>query len=522
MQNKKQTKLLLILDGWGYSSETKGNAIALANTPVWDKFNKKFTNSLINTSGKNVGLPGEQMGNSEVGHLNLGAGRIVKQDFTRIHNEIKSGGFFHNPVLKNTLEYALDNNKAVHIMGLLSDGGVHSHIDHIIAMLQMVKQIGCKQVYLHIFTDGRDCAPKSAKKYIQELEDEIEKLGISEIVKIVSIVGRYFAMDRDNRWSRVRKAYELISKGVGMQLAKSAIDAVDKAYERGETDEFITPTVIQAPVKVNKGDAVIFMNYRADRARQITQAFTDEKLQGFSRGIFTPTQFVCLTEYKKNFKLPVAYLPLKLNNVLGKYLSNLGLAQLRIAETEKYAHVTFFLNGGAEHRFSGEDRVLIPSPNVATYDLQPEMSAFELTDELVKNIESQKYDLIICNFANTDMVGHSGKLSAAIKAVEAVDKCLDIIYQALESINGEALITADHGNAEKMINFKTNEPYTAHTNNPVPLIFISKRKATLAPPKTGSLSDIAPTLLHIMGIKKPDEMTGNNLLIFKGEKNETR
>lgn len=511
MKSKKQTKLLIILDGWGHSDVTENNAIALADTPVWDKLNNQYPHSLINTSGKEVGLPGEQMGNSEVGHLNLGAGRVVKQDFTRIHNEIEEGDFFRNPILKNSLEYANDNNKAVHIMGLLSDGGVHSHEEQIHAMLAMTKKYGCKEVYLHIFADGRDCAQKSAKIYIQKLEDKIKELGVGEIA---SVIGRYFSMDRDNRWSRVRCAYELIAKGKSKFLAKSAIDAIDMAYERGETDEFIQSTSIKAPTQTKKGDVLVFMNYRADRARQITQAFADENFQGFSRGTFVPTQFICLTEYKKDFNLPVAYPSPKLNNVLGKYLSNLGMTQLRIAETEKYAHVTFFLNGGIERPFYGEDRVLIPSPDVATYDLQPEMSAFELTDELVEHIESQKYDLIICNFANTDMVGHSGKLDAAIKAVEAVDKCLGIIYQATHEIGGSMLITADHGNAEQMVNPETGEVHTAHTNNLVPLLYIGEREAKIANPGDGALSDIAPTLLAMMDVEQPDEMSGTSLLTF--------
>ena len=512
MKSKKDTKLLLILDGWGHSEIAENNAIAQAKTPVWDRFNQDFQHSLILTSGEQVGLPGEQMGNSEVGHLNLGAGRVVKQDFTRIHNEIKNGDFFRNPTLRNSLEYANDNNKAVHIMGLLSDGGVHSHEEQIHSMLDMAQKYGCKNVYLHVFTDGRDCAQKSAKHYIQKLEDKISELGVGEIV---SVIGRYFSMDRDNRWSRVRCAYELISKGKSNFLAKTALDAIEQAYERGETDEFIQSTVINAPTKVDEGDVLICMNYRADRARQITQAFTDENFQGFSRGTFTSSEFVCLTEYKKDFNLPVAYPASKLNNVLGEYLADLGMTQLRIAETEKYAHVTFFLNGGIERPFNGEDRVLIPSPEVATYDLKPEMSAFELTDELVENIESQKYNLIICNFANTDMVGHSGKLDAAVKAVEAVDACLGIIYQAIKTIDGEILITADHGNVEQMVNPETQEVHTAHTNNPVPLIFVSAREADIAEPCVGALSDIAPTLLAMMGVEQPAEMTGKSLLTFK-------
>ncbi|MBA5248211.1 MAG: 2,3-bisphosphoglycerate-independent phosphoglycerate mutase [Gammaproteobacteria bacterium] len=511
MNTKKQTKVLIILDGWGHSEVVENNAIAQAKTPVWDRLNEQYAHTLISTSGEEVGLPGKQMGNSEVGHLNLGAGRIVKQDFTRISNDIKNGDFFRNPILKNSLEYANDNNKAVHIMGLLSDGGVHSHEDQMYAMLAMAKKYDCQEVYLHISADGRDCAQKSAKQYIQKLEDKIIEIGVGEIA---SVIGRYFSLDRDNRWSRVRCAYELIARGKGEFLAQNAIEAVEMAYERGETDEFIQSTVIKAPVKIEKGDVLIFMNYRADRARQITQAFTDENFQGFSRGTFTPTQFICLTEYKKDFNLPVAYPSAKLNNVLGKYLSNLGMTQLRIAETEKYAHVTFFLNGGIERPFYGEDRILIPSPDVATYDLKPEMSAFELTDELAENIESQKYDLIICNFANTDMVGHSGKLDAAIKAVEAVDKCLGIVYQSLRSIDGEMLITADHGNVEQMVNPETGEVHTAHTSNPVPLIFVSQRVVEIAEPNTGTLSDIAPTLLLMMNVEKPEEMTGTPLITF--------
>lgn len=510
MQSKKQSKLLIILDGWGHSEITENNAIAKANTHIWDTLNEQYPHTLIHTSGRNVGLPGEQMGNSEVGHLNLGAGRIVKQEFTRIHQEIENGDFYRNQVLKNSLEYANNNNKSVHIMGLISDGGVHAHEEHMHSMLEMAHNHGCADIYLHIFTDGRDCAPKSAQQYIQRLEDKIKQLGSGEIV---SLIGRYFAMDRDNRWSRVRLAYELIANNKGKFSAKSAKNAVEMAYQRGETDEFISATSITS-IKIKKGDVLIMMNYRADRARQIAQAFTDENFQGFSRGTFTPIQFVCLTEYKKDFNLSVAYPPPKLNNVLGKYLSNLGMTQLRIAETEKYAHVTFFLNGGVERPFYGEDRILIPSADVDTYDLQPEMSAFELTDKLVEQIYMQKYDLIICNFANTDMVGHSGKLNATIKAVEVVDRCLGTIHQAILDIAGEMLITADHGNAEQMLNPKTGEAHTAHTNNLVPLLFVSKRKATIAPADEGALSDIAPTLLAMMGIEQPNEMTGKNLLTF--------
>jgi 2,3-bisphosphoglycerate-independent phosphoglycerate mutase len=511
MITKKETKLLLILDGWGHSTTVENNAIALAKTPVWDKIQKECSSTLICTSGVRVGLPDEQMGNSEVGHMNIGAGRIVKQDFTRIHNDIESGDFYRNPVLRNAFDYATYNNKSIHIMGMLSDGGIHSHIDHISALLDMVKKVGSLRVYFHIFTDGRDCPPKSAKKYIEAFENKIKEAGVGEIV---SVIGRYYAMDRDHRWRRTRDAYELISRGVGKFLAKSATQAVDMAYERGETDEFIQSTVINAPVPILKGDVVIFMNYRSDRARQLTRAFNEENFEGFSRGNFLPIQFFCLTEYKKDFNLPVIFPSPKLNNVLGKYVSNIGMTQLRIAETEKYAHVTFFFNGGVEDAFYGEDRILIPSPNVHTYDLKPEMSAFELTDSLVTQIESQKYDLIICNFANTDMVGHTGKLDAAISAVEAVDKCLGLIVEQAKETGCEILITADHGNIEQMFELDSKEPHTAHTTNPVPLIYIGPRSAKFVDPQSGALSDIAPTLLYMMDVEQPPEMSGHSLLTF--------
>lgn len=505
---KKNTKLLIILDGWGESKTIEHNAIAQANTPTIDKLKAKHPNTLIHTSGNNVGLPGGQMGNSEVGHLNLGAGRIVRQDFTRIGDEIANGDFHRNLVFRNAMTYANDNKKAIHIMSLLSDGGVHSHQSHLHAMLDMLKQQQCERVYLHIFTDGRDCSPKSAKKYITKLEEKIQEVGIG---RIVSVIGRYYAMDRDNRWDRVRCAYELIHHGRAKFSANSAIEAVDLAYQRDEFDEFIASTRIGEAMPIKKGDVLIYLNYRADRARQITQAFTDENFQGFSRGVFTPIQYVCLTEYKKDFNLPVAYPTQKLNNVLGKYLANLGLTQLRIAETEKYAHVTFFLNGGVEKPFNGEERILIPSPDVATYDCQPEMSAAELTDSLVEAVNSRQYDLIICNYANTDMVGHSGKLPATIKAVEAVDGCLERVYQAILGSEGEMIITADHGNAEQMYNDATQEMHTAHTSNLVPLIFVG-RAADIAPIDEGALSDIAPTLLTLMDLEIPEEMTGKSLI----------
>jgi len=507
MQN---TKLLLILDGWGYSSDKSNNAIALANTPNWDCFLENYPNTLIGTSGESVGLPDGQMGNSEVGHLTIGSGRIIEQDFTRIDNDIKSGEFFSNAVLCQALSAASQKDKAVHILGLLSDGGVHSHQDHIFAVLQLAKQRKCGKVYIHVFTDGRDTPPNSALNYVAELEAKILELGVG---KIVSIVGRFYAMDRDYRWERISKAYELIAQGKAEHSSNSAQEAVQKSYDLGENDEFIAPTTVGTPVKVNQDDLIIFMNYRADRARQITLALTSPKFDEFTRDRFSPCNFVCLTEYKKDFNLECAYPPISVKNTLGDCISDLGFSQLRIAETEKYAHVTFFFNGGVEDILPGEDRKLIQSPHVKTYDLKPEMSAYELTDKLVSEIRNQKYKLIICNFANTDMVGHTGNLEAAIKAVEAVDKCLGKIYLVTKETETEVLITSDHGNVEQMLNSKTQKNHTAHTTNPVPLIYIGTKKNSLLGPHIGTLADLAPTLLSLMDIEQPREMTGQNLLI---------
>ena len=507
MQN---TKLLLILDGWGYSSDKSNNAIALANTPNWDCFLENYPNTLIGTSGESVGLPDGQMGNSEVGHLTIGSGRIIEQDFTRIDNDIKSGEFFSNAVLCQALSAASQKDKAVHILGLLSDGGVHSHQDHIFAVLQLAKQRKCGKVYIHVFTDGRDTPPNSALNYVAELEAKILELGVG---KIVSIVGRFYAMDRDYRWERISKAYELIAQGKAEHSSNSAKEAIQKSYDLGENDEFIAPTTVGSPVKVNQDDLIIFMNYRADRARQITLALTSPKFDEFTRDRFSPCNFVCLTEYKKDFNLECAYPPISVKNTLGDCISDLGFSQLRIAETEKYAHVTFFFNGGVEDILPGEDRKLIQSPHVKTYDLKPEMSAYELTDSLVAEIRNQKYKLIICNFANTDMVGHTGNLEAAIKAVEAVDSCLGKIYLVAKETETEVLITSDHGNVEQMLNSKTQKNHTAHTTNPVPLIYIGTKKNSLLGPHIGTLADLAPTLLSLMDIEQPKEMTGQNLLI---------
>ena len=506
MQN---TKLLLILDGWGYSPSAENNAIALANTPNWDHLVTKYPNTLIGTSGASVGLPDGQMGNSEVGHLTIGSGRLIDQDFTRIENDIENGKFFKNGSLCHTLEDTNKNDKAVHILGLLSDGGIHSHQNHIHAVLELAKQQGCKQVYFHVITDGRDTPPNSAGDFVEILEAKINEL---QIGRIVSVVGRFYAMDRDNRWERVSKAYHLIANGKSERQADSPISAIQMAYEAGETDEFIGPTTVGESVMINEGDAVIFMNYRADRAREITQALTSNTFQEFERESFKVTNFICLTEYKKDFNLECAYPPITVVNTLGYYLSSLGLKQLRIAETEKYAHVTFFFNGGVEAQLAGEERKLIQSPDVKTYDLKPEMSAYELTDNLVREIKSNQYSLIVCNFANADMVGHSGKLKAAIMAVEAVDNCLGKIYQTGLDTDTEILVTADHGNVEQMIDPKTDKNHTAHTTNPVPLVYIGKRKVSLLEPLVGTLADIAPTLLALMDIEKPKEMTGQSLI----------
>jgi len=508
----KQTKLLIILDGWGHSEANENNAIAIANTPNWDHFLNNCPHTLLGTSGSSVGLPLGQMGNSEVGHLTIGSGRIIEQDFTRIQNDVDSGEFSKNAPICAALNETRKNDKAVHIMGLLSDGGVHSHHDHIHAMLEMAHRKGCKKVFLHVFTDGRDTPPNSAEDFIRPLEEKINALKTG---RIASVVGRFFAMDRDNRWDRVSKAYHLLSIGKSERQADSALNAVKMAYDNGESDEFIAPTRVGESVTINEGDAVIFMNFRADRARELTRALTESDFVEFPRTSFNNINFVCLTEFKEDFGLPCAYPPVSINNTLGSYLSSLELAQLRIAETEKYAHVTFFFNGGAEAALPGEDRKLVPSPNVDTYDLKPEMSAFELTSALVSSIKSKKYDFIVCNFANTDMVGHSGNLEATIKAVEAVDTCLGEIHRACEEAGAEILITADHGNAEQMVNPKTNKSHTAHTTNPVPLVYVSHRKASIAAPLDGTLADLAPTILTLMDIEQPEEMTGKCLLAIK-------
>lgn len=506
---------LVILDGWGVNDKPDNNAILQAKTPHWDRLWQNYPHTLIHGSGDKVGLPADQMGNSEVGHLNLGAGRVVHQELTRIDGAISDGSFFKNRVLTDAIDLAVTNGKAVHIMGLLSTGGVHSHESQIRAALELAIQRGATQLYLHAFLDGRDSPPKSAAPWLEGVEALFAKH--NHPGRIASIVGRYFALDRDQRWERTQIAYELIAAGEAEYQAATALEGLEAAYQRGETDEFVQATVIvpkgERPVRVETGDAIIFMNFRADRARQISQAFVETGFTGFAINERPHlSTYVSLTEYKKSLNTTIAFPPEKLKNVLGEYISSLGLRQLRIAETEKYAHVTFFFNGGEERAFEGEERILIESPKVKTYDLQPEMSAPELTDRLVEAIESGKFDTIICNYANPDMVGHTGNLEAAIKAIEAVDTSLGRVIEAILKAGGELLITADHGNAEKMRDETTGQAHTAHTTNPVPLVYIG-RNAVLS--DDGSLADIAPTMLYLMGLDQPAEMTGRSLLTLK-------
>ncbi|MGB0712592.1 MAG: 2,3-bisphosphoglycerate-independent phosphoglycerate mutase [Gammaproteobacteria bacterium] len=512
MAHRPKPVCLVILDGWGYREDSQYNAILAANTPTWDRLWREHPHTLIKTSGADVGLPAGQMGNSEVGHLNLGAGRVVYQEFTRVSRSIGTGSFFTNQTLTDAVDQAIDKGSTVHILGLLSPGGVHSHEEHIHAMVKLAVERGARDVAVHAFLDGRDTPPQSARASITAMEDQFAQLGTG---RIASVVGRYYAMDRDHRWPRIKASYDLMTHGEAEFSADSAQAALDAAYARGETDEFVKPTRITAAdgstTTINDGDVVVFMNYRSDRARQITRPFIEPDFDGFDRGSVPElTSFVSLTEYNADFDIPVAFPPERLRNVFGAYLSELGMHQLRIAETEKYAHVTFFFNGGVEEPFDGEDRVLVASPQVATYDLQPEMSADELTDKLVEAIGSDDYDAIICNYANPDMVGHTGKFEAAVKAIEAIDFCLNRVVRAVHAAGGELLITADHGNAEQMCSGDHKQPHTAHTTNRVPLICVGNTDAMR---DDGSLQDIAPTLLTMMGLPIPREMTGIPLCV---------
>ncbi|NDP48669.1 MAG: 2,3-bisphosphoglycerate-independent phosphoglycerate mutase [Sulfuriferula multivorans] len=512
---KTSPVLLIILDGFGCRSERNDNAIAQASKPNWDELWHKNPHTLIHASESEVGLPKGQMGNSEVGHLNIGAGRVVYQEFTRIDHAIESGYFYSNPALLNAMHLARDNDKTLHVLGLLSDGGVHSHELHFYALLDMAANEGLNRVCLHVFLDGRDTPPKSAETYLRRLTDKIEQVGVGHIA---SMIGRYYAMDRDRRWQRVQSAYDLLTQGQAAYSAETPLAGLEAAYARDETDEFVKATAIMPPdgkpVKMEDGDAVIFLNFRSDRARQLSRPFIEPDFSEFEREVTPRLATYCtLTGYSDDFVVSVAFPPERIKNGLGEYVANLGMRQLRIAETEKYPHVTFFFNGGEEISFPGEDRVLVPSPDVATYDLKPEMSAFEVTDKLVAAIESKQYDLIICNYANPDMVGHTGDLQAAIKAIETVDTCLGRVVKAQQARGGEVLVTADHGNAELMRDIETGQAHTAHTLNLVPLIYIGRRNATLA--ETGALEDVSPTLLKMMGLQQPPEMTGEALVDFE-------
>jgi len=502
---------LIILDGFALREETHGNAVSQAKKPNFDRYWSQFPHTSLTACGEAVGLPEGQMGNSEVGHLNIGAGRIVYQDLTRVNKEIREGDFFQNPVILDAMKHAKEKQKGLHLYGLLSDGGVHSHIDHLFALLDLAKKEGLQDVYIHAFLDGRDVAPDSAKGYIEKLLAKMEDIGVG---KLATIQGRYYSMDRDKRWDRVEKAYRAMVYGDGPRY-QDPIEAITESYNNSIYDEFVLPTVMvdenNQPIGlISSEDAVIFYNFRPDRAIQISQVFTNEDFRGFDRGENVPTDlfYVCLTHFSETVKGFVAYKPTNLDNTLGEVLTQNNLKQLRIAETEKYPHVTFFFSGGREATFEGETRILIDSPKVPTYDLKPEMSAYEVTDALLEEIEADRHDVIILNFANPDMVGHSGMLEPTIKAVEAVDECLGKIVDAILAKGGVALITADHGNADLVLD-ENNRPFTAHTTNPVPFI-VTKEGLELR--EDGILADIAPTMLDILHVEKPVEMTGNTLI----------
>ena len=508
----KKITALIILDGFGERAEADGNAVLAAKTPNIDALKKQYPWTTFGASGLSVGLPDGQMGNSEVGHLNIGAGRIVYQELTRITKAIGDGDFFEKKEFLDAISNAKQKGAALHLMGLLSDGGVHSHIDHLFALVELAKRQGMEKVFIHCFMDGRDVPPESGKGYMQQLCAKLDELGVG---KVATVMGRYYAMDRDNRWERVQKAYEAMVEGKGEQN-DCPVAAMQASYDAGVTDEFVLPTVIVqdgAPVaKISQGDSVIFFNFRPDRAREITRTFVDPEFTGFAREYF-PVYYVCMTQYDKTFpNVHVAYRPQVLNNTLGEYLAKNGKKQFRIAETEKYAHVTFFFNGGVEQPNEGEDRFLIPSPKVATYDLQPEMSAYGVAEKACEMIRSGEYDVMILNFANPDMVGHTGVMEAAVKACEAVDECLGKVIEAILEVGGEAIVTADHGNSEMMIDPKTKGPFTAHTTNPVPCILVSDSHKGAKLREGGILADLAPTLLQLMGLPKPEEMEGTSLI----------
>jgi 2,3-bisphosphoglycerate-independent phosphoglycerate mutase len=521
MTDARRPLALIILDGWGMGEPSADNAVSMANTPVWDKLWQQMPHALVNASGASVGLPGDQMGNSEVGHMNMGAGRVVYQEFTRISRAVRTGSFFTNRTLTDAVDHALAEDKALHVLGLLSPGGVHSHEGHLQAMVKLAADRGLKKIYVHAFLDGRDTPPKSAQSSIEGMETHFKSVGAGQFA---SIIGRFYAMDRDQRWQRVNKAYQLITRGEADFQTETALAALDAAYARDEADEFVQATAIVpaggAPVTVNDGDVVMFMNFRSDRARQLTDLFISPECGDEPRSQrMVPVYFVSLTEFSRAFDVRVAFPSEKIPNVLGKHLSQLGLRQLRIAETEKYAHVTFFFNGGRDEPYDGEDRILIPSPAVSTYNLKPEMSAEEVTDRLIETVLKQQYDVIICNYANADMVGHSGDFAAAVKAVEFLDTCLGRVWEAMQQVNGRMLITADHGNAEMMQDTSSGQAHTAHTSNLVPLLYVADTHADLivSCEEGGVLADIAPTMLSLMGLPIPQEMTGRPLVRFASD-----
>lgn len=509
----RRPTVLIILDGWGHREDTRDNAIANASTPVWDRLWRDAPHTLVSGSGLDVGLPEGQMGNSEVGHMSLGSGRIIYQNITRIDKAIEDGSFDSNPAYTAAIDAAIGGGGAVHVMGLLSPGGVHSHERQLFAALRLAAARGATQIYLHAFLDGRDTPPRSAAASIAAAEQVFAEIGRG---RIASLCGRYYAMDRDQRWDRLERAYDLLTRGEGDYRHADAAAALEAAYAREESDEFVAPTAITdaggGTARIEDGDCVLFMNFRADRARQMSHALIDEQFSGFERRVRPRLAgFVQTTEYSGDLAAPIAFPPESLGNVLGDYLAQRGCTQLRIAETEKYAHVTFFFSGGREEPFPGETRILVPSPSVATYDLQPEMSAIEVTDRLVAAIRSGEHDLIVCNYANGDMVGHTGNYAAAMQAAEVIDQCLGRVEQAVLEVGGEALITADHGNCEQMVDYEAGQPHTQHTTDPVPLVYIGARRRALDA-RGGILADIAPTLLAMMQLPRPAEMSGRSLL----------
>jgi 2,3-bisphosphoglycerate-independent phosphoglycerate mutase len=508
--NKDKTKIkplmLMILDGWGHREDAPDNAISCAQTPRWDELLRSGSDTTIETSGQFVGLPAGQMGNSEVGHMNIGAGRIVFQDFTRIGNAVEDGSFDSNPALVNAINSSRKNASTLHIMGLLSPGGVHSHEDQFLAMVRLAAKQGAHAIKVHAFLDGRDTPPRSAEKSLQAMQACVDAFPPADIA---TICGRYYAMDRDQRWDRVEKAWDMLVNAETTYRCENAAVALESAYAREENDEFVSPTVIGSFSGIDDEDVVVFINFRADRAREITRAFTQTDFEGFNRKAPNLASFVCLTQYLEGLPVEVAFPPEKLTGLLGESLSKHGLRQLRIAETEKYAHVTFFFNGGEEKAFAGEQRLLVPSPDVATYDLQPEMNVGKLSVELDKAIRGGQFEVIICNVANPDMVGHTGIMTAAIAAVEAVDRCLGVVVNAIKSVDGQLLVTADHGNVEQMADHLSGQSHTAHTTNPVPFVYFGHQAHVRS---GGALRDIAPTMLYLLGITPPAEMTGQSLV----------